>query len=250
MADPGQLALIHAEIDGELDAAQRAELARALLADPKARELRDDLRRICQTLDAVPPVEPPPGLQESILAAMPQRVPRLGRTGLARSRMLASRSAIAAWRYAAMLAGVLVAGAVLFELARNPAPEPRELAGTIAPDPAATLVDTAQVTNQVTNQAARVAVSGHVSLYRDRAALTLRFEITANTPVDARVTSEGHTVQIVGVSHAAAPGTGTLGTPVAAALPDVAMHGQAIEVALISGGHRIGAATLRAPGGP
>jgi len=75
MANPGQLVLINAEIDGDLDAAQRAELARTLLADPKARELRDDLRRLCQTLDAVPLVDPPPGLQESILAAMPQMAP-------------------------------------------------------------------------------------------------------------------------------------------------------------------------------
>lgn len=232
MADPGQLALIHAEIDGELEPAQRAELARTLLADPQVRELRDDLRRVCQALDAVPAVEPPPGLQGSILAAMPQKVRP--------SRGFGTRPVITAWRYAAMLAGVLVAGAVMFELVGNPAPEPRELAGTIAPDPAATLVDTAQVANGL--------VSGHVSLYRDRAALTLRFEVKAATPVDARVTSEGTILQIAGVNSPAAPAEGAPGTTVAAALPGVAMHGQAIDVTLISGGRTVGAATLRAPG--
>lgn len=240
MTDPGQLALINAEIDGELDAAQRAELARVLLADPKARELRDDLRRLCQTLDAVPLMEPPPGLREGILAAMPQKIHRLDRVG--RSRVLASRSAIAAWRYAALLAGVLVAGAVMFELVGNPAPEPRELAGTIALDPAATLVDTAEVANGL--------VSGHISLYRDRATLTLRFEVKASTAVDARVTSEGTMLQIVGVNRGGAPAAGAPGAQVAAALPGVAMQGQAINVTLISGGSPIGSATLRAPGSP
>ena len=250
MADPGQLALVHAEIDGELDSAQRAELARALLADPDVRELRDDLRRVCQALDAVPQVEPPPVLQQSIVAAMPQRVsPSRGLKTRPGIRPV-STPAIAAWRYAAMFAGVLVAGGVMFELVRNPAPEPRELAGTIAPAPAATLVETASIAN-----GANGLVSGHIGLYRDRATLTLRFEVTANAPVDARVTSEGRIFQIAGVGRAtasgtAASGTGAPGVPVAAALPGLALHGQVIDVTLISGGRPVGTARLRAPGGP
>jgi hypothetical protein len=243
MANPGQLALINADIDGELDAAQRAELARTLLADTKLRELRDGLRRLCQTLDAVPPVDPPPGLQESILAAMPQMAPPLRRLGdrpPGATRRYAP--AIMVWRYAAVVAGVLVAGGVMFELMRSPALEPSELAGTIALDPAATLVDTAQI--------AGGPVSGRVSLYRDRAALTLRFEVTASTPIDARVSSEGHILQVLGVTRGGgAAGTGAPGMPAAAALPGVAMHGQDITVTFISNGHPIGSATLRAPGG-
>lgn len=63
MVDPGRLALIHEEIDGELDAAGRAELARWLLADPEGHALRDDLRRLCTALDSVPAVEPPAQLR-------------------------------------------------------------------------------------------------------------------------------------------------------------------------------------------
>lgn len=59
MVEPRQLALIHAEIDGELNAEQRAELARCVLADPHVRAVRDDLRRLCTTLDGLVPVEPP-----------------------------------------------------------------------------------------------------------------------------------------------------------------------------------------------
>jgi hypothetical protein len=249
MANPGQLALIHAEIDGELDAGQRAELSRTLLADPKARELRDGLRQLCQTLDAVPLVDPPPGLQDNILAAMPQIAPlsrrRQGRPRLAAWRRASTRQAstIAAWRYAALLAGVLVAGGVIFQLMKSPYPPPSELAGTIAPDPTAMLVDTAQISGG--------SVSGHVSLYRDRAALTLRFEVAPGAPIDARVSSEGHILQIVGVTRGGGPAsTGVLGVPAATALPGVAMHGQDITVTFISGGHPVGAATLRAPGGP
>ena len=64
MADSQRLALIHAEIDGELDAAGRAELARWVLADPEGRALRDQLRSLCAALDAVPAVDPPEELNK------------------------------------------------------------------------------------------------------------------------------------------------------------------------------------------
>jgi len=54
------MALIHAELDGELDSARRGELARLLLADPQAHALRDQLQALCRRLDAVRQVEPPP----------------------------------------------------------------------------------------------------------------------------------------------------------------------------------------------
>ena len=71
MADSGRLALIHAEIDGELDGRQRAELARALLADPEIQVLREDLRRVCAALDVLEDVDPPQQLRQSVLDALP-----------------------------------------------------------------------------------------------------------------------------------------------------------------------------------
>jgi hypothetical protein len=64
MIDQKYLELIQAEIDGELAEHDRAELARFLLANPGARAVRDDLKRLCATLDRVEPVEPrlPPGV--------------------------------------------------------------------------------------------------------------------------------------------------------------------------------------------
>ena len=83
MVDRKYLALIQTEIDGELDDHQRAELSRRLLADPSARLLRDQMRRLCQALDGVESAEPPPQLRSDILAALPQmrarRVKSVGR---------------------------------------------------------------------------------------------------------------------------------------------------------------------------
>ena len=71
MTDDERMALIHAELDGDLSSEQRADLARLLLADPQARALRDELKSVCSRLDAVEQVEPPPQFEESILNQLP-----------------------------------------------------------------------------------------------------------------------------------------------------------------------------------
>ena len=60
--DPRTLELIHVELDGELDGAQRAELEARLAADPAAREYREQWGRISGALARLPSVEPPAGL--------------------------------------------------------------------------------------------------------------------------------------------------------------------------------------------
>ena len=60
--DPRALELIHAELDGELDGAQRAELEAIVAADPAAREYREQWHRIAGALSRLPPVDPPAGL--------------------------------------------------------------------------------------------------------------------------------------------------------------------------------------------
>ena len=60
--------LIQGDLDGELTAAERAELARLLLQDPEARRLQDDFRETDQLLRDIADAEPPAGLREAILA--------------------------------------------------------------------------------------------------------------------------------------------------------------------------------------
>lgn len=69
--DPTRLTdLIHAELDDELSAAERAELARLVLQDPDARRLQDELRRTHSLLGRVTQADPPAGLRTAILKAL------------------------------------------------------------------------------------------------------------------------------------------------------------------------------------
>jgi len=225
MADSGHLALIHAEIDGELDGPQRAELARALLADPEAQALREDLRRVCAALDALEDVGPPQQLRQSILDALPQSTPSRTWSWWSAPRL----------RYAALIAGVLAAGTILYETVEGPRPAPSDVAGTMAAVGAPTTLDTVRLGNGV--------VSGRVSLYRDRAGLGLQFELVASAPVDVLVASDGHTLRVNGLGERDGPG----GPPTAVALRGFGMGGEAVDVTFLMAGRQVGRATLRAP---
>ncbi len=225
MADSGHLALIHGEIDGELDGRQRAELASALLADPEAQALREDLRRVCAALDALEGVDPPPQLRRSILDALPQSTSSRARSWWSAPRL----------RYAALIAGVLAAGTIVYETLDGPRPAASDVAGTMAAAGALTSVDTVRLGNGV--------VSGRVSLYRDRAGLGLEFELVASAPVDVLVASDGHTLRVNGLGMRDAPG----GPRTAVALRGFGSSGEAVDVTFLMAGHEVGRATLRAP---
>jgi hypothetical protein len=225
MADSGRLALIHAEIDGELDGPQRAELARALLADPEAQALREDLRRLCAALDALEEVDPPQQLRQSILDALPQSTPSRARFWWSAPRL----------RYAAFIAGVLAAGTIVYETLDGPRPATSDVAGTMVTADTPTTVDTVRLGNG--------PVAGRVSLYRDRAGLGLEFELVATAPVDVVVASDGRTLRINGLGMRDGPG----GPPKAVALPGLGRGGEAVDVTFLMAGHEVGRAALRAP---
>ena len=135
------------------------------------------------------------------------------------------------WRYAAVIAGVVAAGAVVLQTVRGPGPAPSEVVGTMSA-PSATVLDTVQLANG--------PVSGRVSLYREPSGLGLRFELVAGSPIDVLVTGGGHSLRINGVAATDKPGaTSTVG------LPGFPADVGTLELAFLVGGRQAGTATLR-----
>jgi hypothetical protein len=226
MADRQHFDLINAELDGELDAAQRAELARCLLADPQVRTLREDMRRLGQLLDGMKEVEPPEALRQHVFAALQQTYPR-------------RRSfSTVGWRLAAMLAGVVAAGALVFETTKGPGMSSGELSGTIAAAQTPTMVDTERL--------GEGPVSGRVSLYHDRAQWALKFEMVTSAPVDVLIASGAHSLRVNGLGGLDKSGA-SLGSTVP--LPGFEMNGEPVDLTFMIGGRKVAQATLRAPAG-
>ena len=95
--------LIQAQLDGELSAAERADLARLLLQDAGARRLHEEFVRIDRLLRDIPPADPPRGLLEDILAGS-ARPDRSVDPGNPRRWVTAQRLA------AAVVGGLLIVG--------------------------------------------------------------------------------------------------------------------------------------------
>jgi hypothetical protein len=223
MTTARHLELIHAEIDGELDSHGRGELARQLLADPDTRATRDQLHRLCEHLDRLEQGEPPGELKAKILGALPAVAAPLRRY----------RKPPLRWRYAALIAGVLAAGTVVFESVRGPGPAMSEMTGTMAAVDSPAL-DTATLANG--------PISGRVSLYRVGTGLSVALELVTPAPVDVLIASDGHTLRINGLSN-----TSEASGPRVVALPGPGAKGEAVGLTFLMSGRPVGSATLRVP---
>jgi hypothetical protein len=224
MTDEQDLALIHAEIDGELDAHQRGELARRLLADPEVRAVRDELRRLCASLEQLPEVEPPAQLIANITRALPAATTPRRRSAGVQSR----------WRIAAAVAGAIALGSLLFASLDGQKTGGAELAGTIAAPRTPVTLDTARLPEG--------PVSGEVSLYRDATGLGVALDVVASVPADAVISGGGHTLTVTGV--------GRKGAPSAVNLAGFGVDGpQTVELTFLSAGAAVGHASLRVPAG-
>ena len=217
--------LINGEIDRDLDAQQRGELARRVLADPQVRELREDLRFICAALEAVPQADPPPQLKEGILAALPEPAVLPKRPFWSTARL----------RYAAMIAGALVAGGVVYETV-GPGLGTTAMSGTMASAGAVAFVDTVRLGHG--------PIEGTVGLYHNGAAMALAFDVEAQSPVDVVVKSNGHTLR---VEHLRGAGYGARRT---VDLPGPAVRGQTVDLTFLVEGRPVAQATLKDPMGP
>jgi hypothetical protein len=231
VADGALLELVHAEIDGELDAQQRGELAGRLLADPEARALGEKLRRLCDVLDGLEDVEPPGNLRQSILDALPQ-------SGGARER---PRWPAPRMRYAAVIVLSALVGAAVYLTVRGPKPSTTEVVGTIGPAGEASILDTVRL--------GAGPVAGRVSLYRDHSGLALRFELTADAPVDVLIATQGRTLRVDGVGGPPRVGQGKPAGMLTVGLPGLRMSAQKVELTFVMDGRLVGSATLTTPGG-
>lgn len=185
MLDDRMLELLNAEIDGELSAAERAELSSRLLESSEVRTVREELRRVSDELAQIPLVDSPAGLLESILAAapLPQPAPR--------GRAVWSAPPL---RYAAAFFVGLLVSAIAFETMRDqPGISIEETAGTMANPPKlarGVVADTLKVDLP--------EVRGTVSLFRSASTRVVEFDLAAKLPVDVVVTHDGHEARLSG----------------------------------------------------
>jgi hypothetical protein len=234
MIDQKYLELIQAEIDGELAERDRAELARFLLANPEARAVRDDLKRLCETLARVEPVEPPPALRASIRDAV-RRAEGKAPVATRRGGWGSPRTL----RFAAALAGGLLVSVLAFEIGldRSSNQDVSQVVGTMAShdsSPGSEPVDTVEL--------ALAQVSGSARLFRSHGMRVVEFDLQARQPIEVVVVHDGQESRLSGIGQSGAGEPGHY----ALALDGPGQDGSAISLKFFASGELIHEDVLQA----
>jgi len=195
--------LIQADLDGELPAAERAELARRLLQDPEARRLHDELWRTHALLRGVSPAQPPAGLRPAILAS-------IGLSSRSTTPGSGGGSRWPALRLAAAIVGGLVVAGIGYTLLDAGQPG-TDLQGSLgAAIPATAGGQAATRADQASFQAA--GIEARATLRRSGAGMRLDLELGGTIPYEVVATFDPGSGAYVGADGDAAitRGNGTV----------------------------------------
>ena len=189
--------LIHADIDGEIESSDRAELAALLESSPEARALHAELAALCSALGAVESLDPPPHLRHVIMNSVskePEEAPK--------PRLLNTLFAAPALRYAAVFAaGVFVTISIVNsgQISERAFDDMTPLVGTIADPVSARLESTVSVNE--------TSVAGQVSLRSSGPLLILDFDLSSREPVDIEASYTDKTIWFNGFAQLESSGT-------------------------------------------
>ncbi len=184
--DPRTLELIHAELDGELDAIARAELEQRLESDPLARVQREQLQRMSASLARLPVVEPPAGLRQRWSG------PRPVASAAVKPSSVARISAQRRWIRPAigLAAGALaVAIALQWSGVANIEQDTRQMVGTLGGAP---------VTGAQSVDLRAEGLTGSVALAPASAGWDLMFKLDSAGPVAVSATYEPAALRLMG----------------------------------------------------
>lgn len=238
--------LIHADIDGEISSAEKAELDAFLEQSEEGRTVYDETNSLLESLDAMESESPPPHLRHVIMNSVrPTHVDPVS-PGFLQALFTSST-----FRFAATFtAGVVLALSVVdsSEISSSAFDDVTSLVGTFA-DPL-----NAEPQSSIFVDKAKIA--GKISLRRSGSMLILDFDLVTKGPVEIQATYTGRTIWFNGFAQLESSGTSvsaraghiTIGMEghrrYAVFLHNEGGHGTTISLRFIAGGEVIHEANL------
>ena len=200
--DEKNIALINADIDGEIQPNEKAELEAFLASSEDGRALHEELRSLCSTLDSEDLLDPPPHLRHVVMNSLPKSRPEAGSTKNAPG-FLQSLFAVPAMRYAATFAaGVVMTVAIVDsgQIQQSALDPVTNLVGTIS--------DTGEPVPGVASTVIHKAdVAGTVTLRNADPILIIDFDLSTNGPIDIVASYDDKTVWFNGFAQLESTGT-------------------------------------------
>jgi hypothetical protein len=207
--DPKYFELIQAEIDGEIDAAGKAELETFLAESEEGRAVYEELETLCRSLDGLPAIDPPPHLRHVLLNQAPVKAAPQPAPGFV--QRLFSGPLLG-------YVGVFAAGVALTlalvdsgQISKGAFDDVAGLVGTIADS-------SFVVPEHGTISVDESAVAGTVTLRSTGPILIVDFDLSANQPVEIVAGYSDRSIWFNGFAQLESTGTSIAAEPGAVAV--------------------------------
>ena len=196
--DPKYLELIHADIDGEIDAAGKSELGQFLAGSPEGKAWHDEMAALLKSLDELPDLEPPVQLKHMIMNSAPAKSTAQTAPGLL-ERVFAAPTLGYVGTFAA---GVVLALALVSsdQISTGVFDDVTGLVGTMADNDFAAAEHDSVAINES-------EVAGSVTLRSKGSILILDFDLVAHEPVQITVSYADRSIWFNGFAQLESSGT-------------------------------------------
>ena len=189
--------LINADIDGEIEAADKHEIDVFLTENEDARSFQAALTTLCGSIDSIEPESPPPHLRHVIVNSVKPTTVKAESPGIL--QMLWASPVL---KYTGTFAaGVLLALSILSSdrISNEAFDDVTGLVGTISDPISGDLVNSIAIDN--------VNVAGQVSLRSSGTMLILDFDLAASSPVEIEAEYADRTIWFNGFAQLESSGT-------------------------------------------
>ena len=203
--DQKYIALINAEIDGEISVEDRALLDAYAAGNAEAARLREALGGLCSELDALDALTPPPELKAGVLRQLParERATATARRGIAEA--FAGLFGAPALRYAMCFAAGVILTVTLIssdQAARQAFDDVTGLVGTISDAPMSAGIAAEDELRLTMNE-----LAGSVSLNTSGSLMILDFDLASRDPVEIVATFNHRDIWFNGFAQLESQGT-------------------------------------------
>ncbi len=196
--DERYLELINADIDGEIQPAEKAELEAFLAENAAGRALHEELQSLCSTLDAEKLLEPPTHLKHVVMNSLPKSASNAETPGDWRSLF-----SIPALRYATVFATGVVMTILIVESGQIQQGAFNDVTGLVG-----TMSESGETAPGVASLTINKAeIAGTVTLRRADPILIIDFDVSTNGPIDIVASYEDKTVWFNGFAQLESTGT-------------------------------------------
>lgn len=189
--------LINADLDGEIEHADKGDLEAFLAENGDARALHADFATLCGTIDSIEAVSPPPHIRHVIMNSVKPTPAKTESPGIL--EMLFESPVL---KYSATFAaGVLLTLSIASsdKISNQAFDDVTGLVGTISDPISGDLVHTIAVDN--------TEVAGQVSLRSAGSMLILDFDLVANSPIEIEADYADRTIWFNGFAQLESSGT-------------------------------------------